>query len=48
MYAAPPNPQWHPKTIVGPSHPPHITSQATDQIIGSIVKRDATTKHATK
>ena len=36
-YAVPPNRQWHHKTIVGPSHPPRITSQDTDPIVGAIV-----------
>ena len=33
----PPNCQWHHKAIVGPSHPPRITSQATDQIVGAVI-----------
>lgn len=36
-YAVPPNGQWRHKTIVGPSHPPRVTSQATNQIIGAVV-----------
>ena len=47
-YAIPPNRQWRHKTIMGPIHPPRITSQATNQIIDTIVIGTSLLKNATK